>query len=150
MVAWFVRRRVRQVFAALSRDDYGAVLPGVAPDVHHRFAGDHPLGGERHDRAALEAWFERLFRLFPTLTFSIGAIGVSGPWWDLRASVPWQSEVTPAHGPDYRNVGVHLLRLRWGRVVEIHAYEDSQAVARACATMLAAGIEEAGAPPIVS
>lgn len=43
---------------------------------------------------------------------------------------------------------VHL-RIRNGRVVYFHAYEDSQKVARACEQMAALGVEEATAAPII-
>lgn len=48
-----VRRRVRGTFDSISRRDLEPVLAGLSPDVHHRFAGDHPLGGERHSREAV-------------------------------------------------------------------------------------------------
>ena len=143
-----VQRRVQGVFRALSRNDHEAVLAGLAADVHHRFAGDHALGGERHDREAVRAWFERLHRLFPSLDFTVGSITTSGPPWDLTVTVEWSAEVTPAAGATYTNVGAHVLRVRRGRVVCLHAYEDSQAVAAACEAMLRAGVVEAGAAPI--
>jgi ketosteroid isomerase-like protein len=136
------------VFARIGSGDVEPVLAGLSPQVHHRFAGEHPLGGERHDREAVRRWFERLYRLFPDLSFTVHDVGVSGPPWNLLTSVQWAADVTPAAGPPYRNVGAHVLRIRWGKVVCLHAYEDSQAVAEACAVMVTAGIEEAGAAPI--
>jgi ketosteroid isomerase-like protein len=59
----FIARYVRIQFARLGEGDSEAVLRGVADNVHQRFAGDHPLGGERHDKQSLRLWFERLFRL---------------------------------------------------------------------------------------
>lgn len=150
MYRWLAERRVRGVFDALGRRDVEAVLAGLAPDVHHRFAGDHALGGERHDREAVRAWFARLYRLFPGLQFSVRRVGVSGPPWDLTVAVEWVAEATPASGPPYVNVGAHVLRVRGGKVVCLHAYEDSQAVAEACRVMREAGVAEAGAPPITS
>ena len=143
-----VDRRVRGVFAAIGRHDYAAVLAGLAADVHHRFAGDHPLGGERHDRDAVALWFARLGRLFPGLDFDVRSVTVSGLPWRLTVTVEWLAQVTPAAGPRYTNAGAHVLRLRRGQVVCLHAYEDSQAVAAACALMHEAGMAEAAAAPI--
>jgi ketosteroid isomerase-like protein len=145
-----VRRRISSVFDHLSRGDYEHGLRGLAPDVHHRFAGQHPLGGERNDRDAVRQWFERAFRLFPSLQFTVSNVSVSGWPWDMRVAVEWVAEATPAIGPTYQNVGAHVMRVRRGRVTELHAYEDSQAVADACAVMCEAGIEEAAAPAITS
>jgi ketosteroid isomerase-like protein len=143
-------RRVRHVFDRLSVGDYETALAGLAGDVHHRFAGAHPLGGERHDPDAVRRWFERLFRLFPELRFTVARTAVAGWPWDLTVTVEWRADVVPAVGPAYVNVGAHVLRVRRGRVACLHAYEDSQAVAEACARMAAEGIGEAAAAPITS
>jgi ketosteroid isomerase-like protein len=145
-----VRGRIVSVFDHLSDGDYEYALRGLTPKVHHRFAGHHPLGGERTDREAVRSWFERLYRLFPRLQFTVHRTGASGWPWDLRVFVEWTAEVTPAVGPSYQNVGAHVLRIRRGKVSEFLAYEDSQAVAEACALMAQAGIDEAAAPPITS
>ncbi len=55
-----------------------------------------------------------------------------------------------ADGGPYANRGVHVIHLRWGKVVSIDAHEDSQAVAEMLGKQAAAGIEEALAPPISS
>ncbi|CAN5834281.1 nuclear transport factor 2 family protein [soil metagenome] len=143
-----VRRKVTGVFDQLSTKDYPSVLAGVADDVHHTFSGDHPLGGERRSRMALERWFERLYNLCPSLRFEVGEVIAKGWPWRTVVAVQWEACVTPQQGEPYVNHGVHLLRIRWGRVVSIHAYEDSQKVAAACRRMAEAGIEEAAARPI--
>ena len=145
-----VRPLIVAVFAAIGRRDVDRMVGRLAPDVHHRFAGDHALGGERHDREAVRRWFERLFRLYPELTFRVGRVTASGWPWALRITVEWVAAVTPLHGEPYRNVGAHVIRLDRGRVSHLHAYEDSQAVDRALQAMAAAGIAEAAAAPITS
>ena len=127
-----------------------SVLPGLASDVHHRFAGAGALGGERRDREAVRSWFKRLYRLYVRLDFTVHRVVVTGPPWDLTATVEWTAAAVPRAGQPYDNVGCHVLRIRRGKVVCLHAYEDSQAVARACTAMVSAGVVEAGAPPILS
>jgi len=143
-----VGRIVRAGFDRLSAGDYSAALAGAAPNVHHVFAGDHPLGGERHSRDAFRQWFERLFRLFPALRFQIREVVVKGWPWRTVVAVEWEAHVTPAVGPEYVNQAAHIIHIRWGRSVYVHAYENSQAVADACRHMAANGIEEAAAAPI--
>lgn len=142
-----VRRRISAGFDALSRGDCSVALEGLADDVHHVFAGDHPLGGERHSRVAVERWFERLLGLFE-LRFDIRRVAVSGPPWKILATVEWLGHVTPKAGEPYVNEGAHVIEIRRGRVVYFHAYEDSQKVAEACRHMASAGIAEAAADPI--
>jgi ketosteroid isomerase-like protein len=144
-----VRRRVVSNFARLSAGDYKAVVAQLAPDVHHVFAGDSALGGERHSRQAVERWFERLFRLCPQMQFEVGRVISSGPPWDIWGAAEWIGHVTPAAGEPYVNTGTHVFRIRNGRVAYFHAYEDSQKVARACEQMAALGVEEAAAAPII-
>ena len=144
----YVARRVRANFDALGHGNYATALDGMAKDVHHVFAGDHALGGERHSRDAVRRWFERLFRLYQ-IRFDVRTISVSGPPWDISVAVEWLGHAEPKVGPRYENEGAHIIRIRRGRVVYFHAYEDSQRVAAACRVMADAGIAEAGSSPIV-
>jgi ketosteroid isomerase-like protein len=148
LVGWLVRRRLTATFADIGRRDVGRLLQGLAPDVHHRFAGEHALGGERHSRESVGRWFDRLFRLYPSLTFTLHRVLVSGWPWDLTATVEWTARAVPQQGPAYVNVGAHVIRIQRGRVTHIHAYEDSAAVLQALRVMAAAGIAEASAEPI--
>jgi ketosteroid isomerase-like protein len=135
------------VFAALGRGDFSPALAAVADDVHHIFAGDHPLAGERHSAEALERWFERLFRLF-TLDFEVRQVAVAGWPWRTTVTVEWLAHVTPVAGPRYDNQGAHVIAIRWGKIVYLHAYEDSQAVAAAFEHLQRGGVEEANAARI--
>jgi len=143
-----VRRRIERVFRDISERRLDHVLTGLAPDVHHRFAGAGPLGGERTSRAAVEQWFERLFRLYPVLTFDVHRVVVGGTPWRATVAVEWTARAVPVVGEPYLNRGCHVLRLEKGRVTHLHAYEDSLAVARACDVMAGAGVVEAAAAPI--
>jgi ketosteroid isomerase-like protein len=145
-----IKRRIETVFHDIGRRDLSRVLPSLATNVHHRFAGDHALGGERHSREGVSRWFERLFRLFPELTFSVHSVHAAGWPWRLTVTAEWTARAVPAAGDTYENRGAHVLRIERGKVTHLHAYEDSQAVAHACDVMAAAGIEEATVPPINS
>ncbi|HXS46495.1 MAG TPA: nuclear transport factor 2 family protein [Solirubrobacterales bacterium] len=143
-----VRRRATQVFDLLSRD-WRRTIDGLSPYVHHVFPGEHPLGGERHTRDAVVHWFERLDRLFPGHDFTTHRTVSRGWPWNTWVAVQWSAVLRPQAGEPYTNHGAHWLHIRWGKVIGIYAYLDSQRVAEACATMAQAGIPEAAAPPIV-
>jgi ketosteroid isomerase-like protein len=53
-------------------------------------------------------------------------------------------------GSAYVNRGVHVVRMQWGRIVDIDANEDSQIVAESLKVLAAHGVAEALAEPIVS
>jgi hypothetical protein len=65
---------------------------------------------------------------------TVGEIGeVGSPWRDSLKGT----------GGTYHNHGVHIVRMRWRKIVEIDANEDSEAVANTLKRQAAAGIEEA-------
>ena len=75
---------------------------------------------------------------------------VCGPPWNLQVGVEWLGYATPRVGEPYLNHGAHIIRIRRGKAVYFHAYEDSQKVAEACRLMAEAGIDEAAAAPITA
>ena len=57
--------------------------------------------------------------------------------------VRWTNTDSLPDGSRYENRGVQVIKMRWGKIVEIDANEDSQAVAEALKMRAAYGIEEA-------
>ena len=145
MYHFIVRRRAAAAFGALSRGEWQPLARMTAEDVHHVFPGDHALGGERHSREALVRWFERLYRVFPDITFTVKRVVSRGWPWSTWVAVEW-SDRTRAGG--YANDGAHWIHLRWGRATYIHAYLDTQSLAAECERVAAGGVPEAAADPI--
>ena len=145
-----VKRIARRNFERVSQKDFEALLKECAPGVRHRFGGQHALGGERHDREALRRWFDRLGRLGKHLTLTVQDVWVKGWPHDTTIIIRWTATDTLPDGAPYRNRGVHVVKMRWGKVVDIDAHEDSQAVADNLARQFALGVAEAAAPQIVS
>jgi ketosteroid isomerase-like protein len=150
MYARTVERICRKAFAAVNRKDYDVLLRMCDPAITHRFSGDHALGGTRHSREGLRLWLERLGRVVPDLTLAIEDVWVKGGPWRTIAIVRWTSTGTPLDGGPYKNHGVHVVEMRWGKAVRIDANEDSQAVADLLQRQAACGIDEALAAPIVT
>jgi ketosteroid isomerase-like protein len=145
-----VRRRIRQVFVEdLSRGDYPVVVGRTARGVVHTFPGEGALAGTRTSREALRAWFGRLFRLFPVLRFAVDDVAVAGWPWRTRVTVRWRDWGEAADGMPYENTGCEVFELRWGRAVRIDQYLDTKVIHDSLERMAAAGIEEAGSPPLV-
>jgi ketosteroid isomerase-like protein len=142
------RRKVTQLFDALSRGDWEAAMADVAPDVHHVFPGDNAIGGERHSREAMERWFARLYRLIPEIQFEVRKVSVRGWPWDMLVAVEWADRGRASDGGAYENEGAHWIRLQRGKATYIHAYLDTEKVTAICDRLAAAGWEEAAQPPI--
>jgi ketosteroid isomerase-like protein len=143
-----VRSNVRSLFAALGRGDVDAAVAGMAKRFEHIFPGDHTLGGTRHTRPAIRAWLERTLRVLPGLRFEIKHMAVSGWPWRTTVVVEWRDFATLADGSAYVNDGAHAIQIRWGKVVVLHAYLDTQIVIDAMRAMAKAGVAEASAPKI--
>jgi len=146
LVEW----KVRRVFDHLSAGRWLLVLRDTRAEVAHSFAGAHALGGQRHTRDALSRWFERLFRLFPTLRFEVDRVAVRGWPWSTWVAVEWTDHFVDATGLGGVNHGVHWIHLRWGRVAAIRAHLDTQVLADVLRAMAAAGVGEAAAAPVAS
>ena len=145
-----VRRLVRRNYERINQHDFGPVLAGCAPDVRHRFGGDHALGGERNDREAFGRWLERLARLAPDLLITVDDVWVTGWPHDTVAIARWHATQPTPDGTPYLNRGVHIFRLRWGKLVDVDVHEDSQLVAGYLAKLVDRGMSEAGAQQITS
>ena len=146
-----VRRNIRGAFAKLATNDAPGLLARMDENVHHRFPGRTALGGERTNREDVAAWFDRLFRLMPSLEFRIHTLVVEGWPWDLKVGVEWTNFGSLLDGSEYRNRGAHVIRVRRGRIVAFHAYlDDYEELTGALARLAADGLPEASADPIVS
>jgi ketosteroid isomerase-like protein len=142
-----VARRVRKAWARLQQRDWAYVVDQFGPGFTYRFEGEHAIGGERHTREAMAAWFERLFRLFPDIAFTVRDVVVSGWPWRTRAVALVDVRAT-VDGAPYRNTVAQEIEIRWGRIVRIVNHEDTQKLARALDELRAGGVDEAGAAPI--
>src|SRR5438067_7259206 len=78
----FVRANLRRALRDLSRGRHEVLLRTCSPSIEHTFPGSHPLGGTRHSSDAVRRWFERLYRLFPQLSFEVHDVVVRGWPWD--------------------------------------------------------------------
>ncbi len=145
-----VKRIAKKNFERINQRDFDSLLKDCVPNVYHRFGGTHALSGERHDREALGLWLGRLGRLGTKLHLVVNDVWVKGLPNNTTIIVRWTATDVLPDGSDYHNHGVHIIKMRWGKIVAIDANEDSQAVADSLRMRAAAGIEEASAAPIVS
>src|SRR5687767_1062356 len=126
----FVRKQLLHTFERLNARDYDAVMAVFDPaHVEHSFPGQHALGGTRRTMEACRRWYARLARVLPVLRFDVRQVTVAGWPWDTRAAVEWSDEGRTADGEPFRNQGVHLVRIRWGRVTSLTVFCDTATLA---------------------
>jgi ketosteroid isomerase-like protein len=148
-----VRRRVRALFAEANRGNWQAIIDSLGPDFVYRFVGDTPLGGTRTTKPAMQAWFQRIYRLVPDAQLHPETIVVEGAPWNTRVMTYLKFRgtmpaVAGAPGAPYENEVMQLMRLRWGRIVSVLTLEDTQRFAAILPALAAAGIADATAAPI--
>ena len=143
-----VERQLRRAFDALNRGDCAPVLAAFARRVEHTFYGEHALSGTRSAPDSLRRWYERLGILLPDLHFDIDSVVVRGWPWNTVAMVEWRDRFTLRDGRRRGNQGVHVLRLRWGRVISLRIHCDTQKLEHVLDELRAQGVDEAGAAPI--
>lgn len=143
-----VERQLRRAFDALNRGDHGPVLAAFGSPVEHVFFGEHALAGARHSMDSIVPWYRRLKTVFPDLHFDIQSLAVRGMPWNTVALVEWRDRFTLRDGSRRGNQGVHVLRLKWGKVVSLRVYCDTQVLASVLRDLQTQGVADAGMPPI--
>ena len=143
-----VRARVRQLFHAASTGDAETILAAFAPRFEHIFLGDHALGGRRVSKSATAAWYGRLYRLLPDISFEITRITVRGMPWATVAVVDWCETNSGTDGVRTSNAGLHVVEIAWGRITRLTIVTDTKVLQATLDRLAATGVDEALAAPI--
>ena len=148
MIRFFAERKLRSIFAAISAGDFWPMLDTLADDFTYRFEGDSPIGGVRTSRESMQLWWERMYRLFPGFSIAVLDVAVAGWPWDMRLHTRLEFRMPLEGGELYRNDVMQVMRMRWGKVDQVHTLEDTQRCVRFLEWQAAQGKAEALAPPI--
>jgi hypothetical protein len=81
--------------------------------------------------------------------FDVRSIAVAGWPWNTVAMIEWVDRFT-VNGAPGSNQGVHVFRLRWGKVVALAVHCDTEKLRRYLQEKAAGGLAEAAALPITS
>jgi ketosteroid isomerase-like protein len=148
-----IKGRVRAILAAANKGDSSVMINALHPRFEYRFVGETPLGGTRTTRSAMQAWWKRLYTLFPGLQFEPQEIVVEGPPWNtsVMTYIKFKAKTPDLQGhlQDYENEFMQLLTIKWGKITRVLTLEDTQRFAASLPSLIAAGITEASAAPIV-
>ena len=150
LYSYIVKKKIGQTFDHVNNHRWDEAVEVVVPNIHHRVSGNHALGGDRHSKATLRQWFERLGRVQPDLKIKVNNIWVTGWPQHTTVFVQWDGAATLLNGDAYNNRGLHAFTLKWGKVYALEEFQDSQAAANALSTQANAGLTEAVAQQIVS
>jgi ketosteroid isomerase-like protein len=124
-----VRHIVRKGFRDLSAGNYEQPLRQFHSQVVLSFAGSTAISGEHYGVEAARAWFAQLFSFFPGIQFVVHKVIVQGGPWNTYVATRFSLTAPYPDGHSYKNEGMQLLHLRWGKVMEDRLYEDTQKLA---------------------
>ena len=145
-----VRRKITAAFAGLSAGRIEAITDELSSDAVHYFVGTHALSGTRRTPETIRAWYERLLRLMPGISFTLNAVRVSGWPWRTQVEAIWIETNSGTDGIRSSAEGVNLIEVRWGKVTRVRIYPDTAALERTLQRIAAKGTNEALASPITS
>ncbi|MFJ9968033.1 nuclear transport factor 2 family protein [Streptomyces avermitilis] len=143
-----VRRNLRNSFAEVNRGNYAAILRQFTPDAEHWFSGGHALSGGRTTTEQIQRWYDRLAEAMPDLRFELKKVVAKGWPWDTVAFAEWVDHLTDREGNHYSNQGVHVVRIKWGKITELHIYCDTELLETVLDKLGQQGVDEAVATPI--
>lgn len=142
-----IARKTRAGFEKLSEGEAGPFLAVVHQDVAFTYPGKHALGGTIHGKSELERWFQRFFRFFPGIKWTIHEIVVEGtPWGKTVVSAEWAVHCVLENGHVMDNRGLHILEFERGKAKAVRVYLDTQRSAAALESLADSGVAEARLP----
>lgn len=142
-----VARKTRGMFEKLNEADAGPFVAAVRDDVVFTYPGKHALGGTMHGREAIAEWFQRFFRFFPGIEWTIKDIVVEGPpWGKTVVSAEWSVHCVLENGHVFTNEGLHIIELKNAKASAVRVYLDTQRSAAALKSLADSGVDEARVP----
>ena len=125
MYRWLVRKAVAWLLAELRAGRTRWLVALLADDVHFRFPGDHSWAADFQSKAEAERWLARYVRA--GLQLHPREIVVGGPPWRTVVCTRFTDYAAAPDGSVvYRNEGVLVDTLVWGKITEHASYEDTQ------------------------
>ncbi len=144
----FVHGKARWIFERFSAGDWEALVSSEAQDLLFEYPGKHALGTTLNDLDAVSLWYQRFFRFFPDIEFTLKNVLMKGGPWKTTVVVEWDAKATMPDGQPYDNQGIHILVIKMGKATGIRVYLDTQKKAAKLQSLAEHGFEEAAAPPI--
>lgn len=93
-------------------------------------------------------WYARFHRLLPHLRFATASMRSTGAPWNTTVILEWRASETHAGVDTPCGNGMTVIRLRWGRMVQLVICPYGDTLSAPLERLLRAGVAEAGAAPL--
>jgi ketosteroid isomerase-like protein len=140
MLSWLAGKMIARNMKAVREGDMGPTVAMYADDVKFRFPGQNSFAPGAGDKQELEEWLRRFIRL--GLQIYPDEVVLTGFPWKQTILVRGHIHLDdPEDGRVYENRYVIWGHIRWGKLREYEAYEDTEQSARLDAWLERSGKE---------
>jgi len=123
--AFLLRAGIRQSFAASRRKDLSVVMNSWADDGVWEFPGRSEMSGRYEGKAAISAFFDRVFARLETFDIRAVHIALARPYAlgpSNTAVVEWVADEVAHDGTQIHLEGVVVIKVRGGHTVHARDY----------------------------
>ncbi len=119
------KSKLRKTFNALNNHDLDTFISGWHENGTFIYPGDLSVSGTFQGKDTVRGWFENLFRQFPEIQFTLNHICVDR-LFDMTGTntiaAQWDIEVTNRSGIKTQNIGINIIKIRNGKVIEVRDF----------------------------
>jgi len=132
--AIILKLALRGAMDDLNKRQKEKIIASFADDAVITYPGRMSVSGVRKGKAAIKEFFDKYFDQFPeehcvakeTYIKNILALGLSN-----TIAIRFQKRITNKAGQTFENSGISVLKIRWGKVVEMQDfYFDVETLAK--------------------
>jgi ketosteroid isomerase-like protein len=129
MLSWLAGKMIARNMKAIREGDMGPTVAMYADDVKFRFPGQNSFAPGADDKQELEEWLRRFIRL--GLQIYPDEVMLTGFPWKQTIAVRGHIHLDdPDEGRVYENRYIIWGHIRWGKLREYEAYEDTEESSR--------------------
>jgi ketosteroid isomerase-like protein len=121
----FAKTKIHQAFRALNEKDLEAFLANWSEDVVFHYPGNLTVSGTFSGKDAVRKWFISFFDRMQRIKFTVHHVcaeNMFDMFGNNTIAAQWTIRVRSAEGIETENMGINLIKIKWGRVVEVRDF----------------------------
>lgn len=119
------KSQIRKSFNALNNHDLNTLMSAWHEDGSFIYPGNLSVSGSFSGKDEVRSWFERFFRQFREIRFTVNHVCVDR-LFDVTGTntvaTQWNIDLTNSSGTTVQNIGVNVIKVRGGKVVEVRDF----------------------------
>ncbi|MCP4673536.1 MAG: hypothetical protein GY857_19790 [Desulfobacula sp.] len=123
--AMIAKQKISSAYDALNNRDCETFLAAWRDDCTFIYPGDLPISGKMEGKTAIEKWFNNFMGQFPKIKYTMKNVCVENIFDFMgtnTVSVQWDSEYTNKDGEKFKNKGVTVIKIKFGKAEFVTDY----------------------------